>query len=290
MSVVIAEPPTGGVTVMPDSMIPKYPPYTLAFFQGHGRLDLPATPQSVMADSGAGLLAASATPSTVADLAGEGVMFASSVHSFGEFDGAGQLTAGASPRPAAGFTGSGTLAAPASPGGEGQFTGSGTLTSAAAAATAASHSGNGVLEALVIFHPVRMYKDATTYSIAANDPSWGVVTGWVADTAEYPESAVSSDALVLATGGSGITIAADLVVTNSGLSRDIKAQITRNGTAIASGEATVGFGTTTATITMQATGLSVNPGDLIRIQANRSASGTITVPANSASFVRVFRP
>ncbi|MBF6085238.1 hypothetical protein IU485_28110 [Nocardia cyriacigeorgica] len=290
MSVVVAEPPDGGVTVMPDSMIPKYPPYTLAYFLGRGRLDFPASPQAGFADSGTGLLVARDIPSADADLAGTGVLFAASVHSYANFTGAGQLTAETDPSITTAFAGQGALVTRATAAVAGKFTGSGSLTSATAPRASAAYGGAGVLAAAVEFDSVRMYKDNNSFNVSAVDPSFVDVPGWVADTTNYPKSVVSSNALVIANGGSGITIAAEVVVRNSSFSqRTAKTQITRNGVEIASGSISLGY-QVSGTITMQATNLTLNSGDLIKIRANGNESNAIAVLSGAATFVHAYRP
>ncbi|NCL74276.1 hypothetical protein [Rhodococcus sp. YH1] len=129
----------------------------------------------------------------------------------------------------------------------------------------------------VTFLPSRMTKTGTQNFTT----SWALLTGWTADTANYPGSTVVSNALQVQGGKSGATITASLPYTGS-FTNPHTARILLNGSVIATGTAnSAASGTMTAT----ATDVTLADGDDITVEvmvgtyANGfvSAGGIVTI-------------
>jgi len=95
---------------------------------------------------------------------------------------------------------------------------------------------------------------------ATPNNSYQQVTGFVADTTNYPGSTVSSNALVLQSGGSTTLTAS--ATWSSSLAGAGQLQIERNGTVVVTGSAAASATTGTATATVNITGTA---GDLITL-------------------------
>lgn len=143
-----------------------------------------------------------------------------------------------------------------------------------------------MLRALSAFLPSGMTKNGT-FTLSAT--SYTQVTGWLADTTNYPGSSVSSDDLVVQSAGTGKTISATILWSNSsGFTRTVQLQLKLNGSIIATGTATSVPNGGSATVTVSATGQTVAAGDLVRLEAQRDfGTGNPTAGTNTSSYVRV---
>lgn len=178
---------------------------------------------------------------------------------------------------------------------------SGTPTAATSVAAAAALAMTpSTTQQVITFLPSGMIKSGSSGNITTTYTQVG--GGWAADTANYPGSTVSGNDLVIQSNGSGITVAASVVWTGdySFGTRTVTMRL-RYGTAAqftAGTAATLVTGTATAvpnnngtaTLTLTATGQTVQAGYLIRLEALASHSNTMSAQANPASYVRVFLP
>lgn len=133
------------------------------------------------------------------------------------------------------------------------------------------------------FVPSAMTKTTPTYAVTT---SYGLVTGWLAETATYPGSSVSSNGLVAQAAKVGATCAASLVVTNAANAINCTLRLKLNGTVIATGTATsvTGFGSTTVAVSTTAT---VAASDSLTVEALAGFNSQLTIASNAASYVRI---
>lgn len=91
--------------------------------------------------------------------------------------------------------------------------------------------------------------------------SFAQITGWVADTAGYPGSTVTTNSLVLQS--TGVTTLTGSAAWTAALAGTGQVRIKRNGTVVVTGTATASATSGTATATTSLTGTA---GDLITIE------------------------
>lgn len=115
-----------------------------------------------------------------------------------------------------------------------------------------------VARAAKLYLPSGM-KLTSSYAAGPNN-SYQQITGWVADTTTYPGSTVSSDALVLQSGGS--TTLTGSASWSAALSGRGQLQIERNGTVVVTGTAATAGTTGTATATVN---ITATVGDVITL-------------------------
>lgn len=143
-----------------------------------------------------------------------------------------------------------------------------------------------ILRALSAFLPAGMTKNGT-FTLSAT--AYTQVTGWLADTTNYPGSTLSGDDLVAQAAGTGKTISASVLWSNSsGFTRTAQMQLKLNGSIIATGPAVSVPNGGSATATVSATNQTVAQGDLIRLEAQKDfGTGNPTAGTNTSSYVRV---
>ncbi|MFX0581172.1 hypothetical protein [Nocardia nepalensis] len=209
------------------------------------------------------------------------------------YTGIGGLTAVTQVIEVAAFSGGGGLAGPIT---SGTASGRGTLSiitagsaafgtvGSASAATGGPvvWSGSGTLSAVVTpgFKPSGMTKNGTQSSSS----SWTQVTGWSADTANYPGSTVSSNALVSQGGKASATVSASVAWTGGTFGNSIQVRVKQNGTVIATGTtATSSPSTASATVT-------VGNGDLITVEVidnSQWSAYPATVTSGASTYTRI---
>lgn len=137
--------------------------------------------------------------------------------------------------------------------------------------------GDTLVWQAVTFLPSRMTKTGTQNFTT----SWALLTGWTADTANYPGSTVVSNALQVQGGKTGATISVSLPYTGS-FTNPHTARILVNGTVVATGaDNTAASGTMTAT----ASNVTLADGDDVTVEimvgtyanGSVSAGGTVTI-------------
>lgn len=125
------------------------------------------------------------------------------------------------------------------------------------------------------FAPSGMNKTGTTTTIGT---SYAEVASWAADTAGYPGSTISGNALVVNGGSSNATVAGLLKVTNSSFSQSVTVtlRLYKNGSLLATGSpVTIGANNSAGVdVTINSTGNNLANGDLITVQAISTATGT----------------
>ena len=137
--------------------------------------------------------------------------------------------------------------------------------------------GDTLVWQAVTFLPSRMTKTGTQNFTT----SWALLTGWTADTANYPGSTVVSNALQVQGGKTGATISVSLPFTSS-LSFTRTARILLNGAVIATG---ADVASNSGTMTATATDVTLADGDDVTIEVimptiadgSVSAGGTVTI-------------
>jgi len=138
------------------------------------------------------------------------------------------------------------------------------------------------------FTPAGMNKTGTQTMAASN--GYTKVTGWLADTANFPGSTVSTDGLVVPTSGS--TKISASVAGQAGLSGTATIQILVNGTVVATGAAATytdtSFGVYSGTSTATYTG-TLTAGDIVTVQYKYSIYTGITINV-SPTFVQLLAP
>lgn len=144
-------------------------------------------------------------------------------------------------------------------------------------------AGDGLLEATssgaVNFQPSGMTKTGTQNFATAG--AWMPVTGWSADTANYPGSTVTSNALNVQGGKVDATITVSLPYTGS-FSNAHTARILVNGVVIATGTP---VSTANGTMTVTATGVNLTNTDLVRVEAKLDTYANGSVSAGG--YVRI---
>lgn len=129
------------------------------------------------------------------------------------------------------------------------------------------------------FSPSGMYKSSTSVTIAYN--TWTKVTGWTADTANYPGTTIVSDGLVAQSAKTGATVSAQ--VTWAQHTNTVSVRIKQNGTVIVTGASSTN-GTSTASVSV-----NVAAGDNFTIEVDdTNINGTdTTVTTGTTSFVHL---
>ncbi|MBF6358221.1 hypothetical protein IU449_27365 [Nocardia higoensis] len=271
---------------LPSALFRTPPP--VAAWTAEGILTAVGAPMAVAAFTADGLLEALGAAAGLAGFTAEGVLMEVQNEGIAEFVGAGTLAAPAVAVATAAFTAAGSLTAGLVAPATAAFTGSGVLAASGYPTAVAGFTGVGSLAAAgVTFAPSSMTKDGAY--VAPN--GFGQVTGWVADTTNYPGSTISGSDLVVQSTGTGKTVSASVVWTaNSTFSRPVTMRLRNQttGVILATGSQVSVPGSGTATATVTATGVSVTAGDLIRLEAdggnNTSKPSALT---NTASYVRV---
>ncbi|MEC3955794.1 hypothetical protein VMT65_22365 [Nocardia sp. CDC153] len=306
-------PPTASLTVIDGRLVPVIPPYLIAAFSGTTVLTAPFNATSVLPGSGTGLGALSAVVGVwqpvIGNFGGTGSAAASVVVGGGSkavvsasfategllrvrdasFGAVGGLSAAIVPKltAAASFYGVGSAI-----GVQPAFaTATFATTGAAAAVTGqlAQWSGSGALSCAVVIgmRPAGMTKSGAAWSTTIN-AQYAQITGWTADTTNYPGSSVSSDGLVASSSKSNANLAASIVFTGGSFSdMNVTLKLAVNGTPVITGAAkSVPAGsTTTVTVTGNAT---LNANDKVSVLAVTDSSlQAVTANANSASWVRI---
>ncbi|WP_280393258.1 hypothetical protein [Nocardia wallacei] len=153
-------------------------------------------------------------------------------------------------------------------------------------APAAAGGGDMPDPEFVAFTPAGMTKSGTfTLSSTTNVP----VTGWTADAG----STVTSDQLVIATAGTGITIAASQQwALTTAFTRTVTMRLVRNGSEVlATGAAATIPANGSGTATVTATGVTVAAGDTIRLEALKDfGTGNPTATAGGSNRVTATKP
>lgn len=129
----------------------------------------------------------------------------------------------------------------------------------------------------VTFLPSGMTKNGTQNFTT----SWALLTGWTADTANYPGSTVVSNALQVQGGKTDATISVSLPFTGSFTQGHI-ARIKLNGAVIATGPSN---GASSGTMTATASNVTLADGDDVTVEVmvdtyangSVSAGGTVTI-------------
>ncbi|AHH16603.1 hypothetical protein NONO_c18030 [Nocardia nova SH22a] len=136
------------------------------------------------------------------------------------------------------------------------------------------------------FLPSGMTKASTQSITAAQSTSYQQVVGWTADTANYPGSTTSGDALVAQSAHPGAKVSASVRM-SSGITSTTTLRLKQNGTIIATGTASASSASRVATL--DATGVAVAQGDLITVEAVQSAFTSHTVEV-ADTWVRILAP
>jgi hypothetical protein len=113
--------------------------------------------------------------------------------------------------------------------------------------------------------------------------SYTKITGWTADTTNYPGSTVSSDGLVVQGANSSATITANIPWTAS-LGMTVTVRIKNGTTVIATGTGVTG---TSGTSTATATGQTVAAGDNITVEIISTQANFGSVTTGTNTYVRV---
>lgn len=145
-------------------------------------------------------------------------------------------------------------------------------------------TGTGALScpAVVGLRPSGMTKSGTGTSTA----SWVQMTGWTPDTANYPGSAVNSNALVSQGAKTAATVSSSVAFSTGTLGNSIAIRLKKNGVLIG----TAGTASSSSPATVSATTqISVN--DLITVEVTDTnqfgSSYPATITAGSSTYVRI---
>ncbi|WP_306365426.1 hypothetical protein [Nocardia sp. CC227C] len=143
--------------------------------------------------------------------------------------------------------------------------------------------GLGLIWEAVTFLPSGMDKSGSTYNI---NTSYGTVTGWVADTTNYPGSTLSGNGLVVQGGKSPATVEASLRVSNgnaSSVNCTLRLILNANtGSPLVTGSAVAVPGFSAANVTVSTSSATLADGDVLTVQAVAGFSGlSTTAHANS---------
>lgn len=130
------------------------------------------------------------------------------------------------------------------------------------------------------FAPSGMNKNGSTFTLAT---SYTQVTGWTADTTNYPGSSVTSDALNVQGSTSNATVSATCPWSSS-LSCTVTLRLFKNGSQIVQGSGSSG---TSGTATASVGGISLAPGDTITLQAVSTQGSFTSIASGSGTFVRI---
>ncbi|MGW5519292.1 hypothetical protein [Nocardia africana] len=112
--------------------------------------------------------------------------------------------------------------------------------------------------------------------------SYAQVTGWTADTANYPGSTVASNGLVSQGTKTGATLSTSIPFTGT-FSQTVTVRIKVNGTVVVTGTGvTAASGTATASTTY-----NIQTGDNVTVEAVTSAGQTQTISSGTSTWVRI---
>ncbi|WP_431941691.1 hypothetical protein [Nocardia grenadensis] len=136
------------------------------------------------------------------------------------------------------------------------------------------------------FMPVSMNKSGTTAQFGT---SYSQVLGWVADTANYPGSAVVSDDLICTTGVTNGTISVSVQFENTSFTggKTVTMQLKVGTTPVGSFTSNSILRGTPQVVAWSVSGLVIPAGAAIRLEALASATSAVSATNNSASYVRV---
>ena len=134
--------------------------------------------------------------------------------------------------------------------------------------------------AATAFTPSGMYKNGSTQSAGSSSSQ---ITGWVADTAAFPGSTVSSDGLVVQAASDDATVTANIAFSGT-FSGTWTVRLYLNGAQIAQGP---GVNASSGTATAEATGVTVAPGDVVTVRISTTSSFGSQVSAGSGTWVHV---
>ncbi|MGW6725048.1 hypothetical protein ACWF9G_04000 [Nocardia sp. NPDC055029] len=128
-----------------------------------------------------------------------------------------------------------------------------------------------------------MTKDGT--STMGDTTDWTVVPGWIADTANYPGSAVSSNGLQTQSSDGGAQLVCAVVFAGGAMSGSYQARLRVGSVVVATGAAVSG---TSGTLTVSAT-VPVNAGDVVTVETQTSvqAAWRASVSGGAGTYVRV---
>ncbi|MFF4027022.1 hypothetical protein ACFYY5_29655 [Nocardia elegans] len=175
-------------------------------------------------------------------------------------------------------TGTATVAFSSAPNATLPETGTGTLSFATKVNTTLAITGSGTLNlpAAASFLPSGMTKSGTQ-SITG---SYVDISGWAADTANYPGSTVNANLSLVSNGSkASASLSANVPFSGGGFTGSTTIRILLNGSVVATGSGVTGSsGTCTAT----ANGVSVANGDLVKVQiTTTTGAGTVTSGVNT---------
>ncbi len=253
--------PSAPTSVIAGRDIPIIPPFITAALNGTGALLTTAKASTVLAvtagASGQLTAAVVARPTVAAVLASTGTATAAvAVGSTGSvlvsalFNGAGcATTANALSNSAGELSAAVVPKASAAPVFYAKATAIGVTNTPPAPVTAAL-TGTGNLTAASVpgFRPSGMNKSGTQTGPNAQN-TWIQVTGWTADTTNYPGSTVNTNALVSQGNKTSATVTANVSWTASTFPNTIAARLKKNGTVIATGS-TANPAVASATVTV----------------------------------------
>ncbi|MEU1526339.1 hypothetical protein ABZ413_29500 [Nocardia rhamnosiphila] len=158
------------------------------------------------------------------------------------------------------------------------------------AATALTMSPTAAME-VITFVPSGMLKsgpESARYGTGETQ-----ITGWAADTANYPGSTLSGNDLVAQRGGDNVTLTASIEFRNAATNTrtlTLRIYVVGNPTPVAtSGAVSMSIGATQF-ISATATGLTVADLALVRVTAQPNLTNSIVSTANAAGYVRVLQP
>ncbi|WP_280412519.1 hypothetical protein [Nocardia asiatica] len=193
--------------------------------------------------------------------------------------GTGVLGFAAAPSVSAALAGVGTVALPAAPSQTMALSGSGALAMAGAPAPNLALNGTGTLgfTAAAGFVPSGMTKSGSAQTLTT---SYAVITGWTADTANYPGSTLSGNGVVAQGAKTNATLTANLAL-SGGFSWTVTARLLVNGSVVATGS---GTSSTPATVS---TTHNINNGDVVTVEAIFSGVSAPAVQTGSGTYVRI---
>jgi hypothetical protein len=125
-----------------------------------------------------------------------------------------------------------------------------------------------------------------TQSTGSSQNVFTQITGWTADTTNYPGSTVSSNALVVQSTATGRTVASSVAWTAGFSGNSIEIRVKQNGTVIGTGSTS-----TSSPSTVTVTGVSVTSGDTITVEVEDTSTGGSfgqpgTITSGTTTYVR----
>lgn len=294
---VVLSLPTIPVTQIPVGFVPYYPPEITVESEAFGESSVVlGSVKSVIVDSnavGESTADISSTRSVTVESTALGtseavVSTAELVTADSTSEGTSSVVVAAAVTPESVATGSSEVVVKPVISVESTATGTATATITKVGLVTVESSAVGTSEAtLVSFSPSGMNKSGTFTPTTA----FTKVTGWTADTTNYPGSTVSSDALPVQGGGT-VTVSMSARILNASASQTRTAQIrlVKNGTTVLATSATLNVPASDGTYTLSAPGVTVANGDLITAEMLCSSFGQITLVAHADSWVRITQP